>query len=74
MSYRDQKKYFETLKRYERKFDSNESAKYKMLEKRHKDDEDLDKISMEFLKEIYDKYHTNRPKINLDDYFKEKKD
>lgn len=70
MSYRDQKKYFEILKRYERKFDPKEKQKYDMLLKRHKDDEDLDKASMEFLSEIYDKYYTNRPKPNYDHLFK----
>ncbi len=70
MSYRDQKKYFETLKRYERKFDSKEKQSYDMLLKRHKDDEDLDKASMEFLKELIEKYHANRPKPNIDDLFK----
>jgi len=70
MSYRDQVRYLDTLKRYERKFDSKESSKYAMLKKRHKDDEDLDKSSLEFLKELFEKYHANRPKINLDDYFK----
>ena len=70
MSYRDQKKYFETLKRYERKFDSKEKQRYDMLVKRHKDDEYLDKASMEFLNELNQKYHVNRPKPNLDDLFK----
>ena len=70
MSYRDQKKYFETLRRYERKFSSDENKKYKMLVKRHKDDEDLDKASMEFLGELYNKYHKNRPKPNYDNLFK----
>lgn len=70
MSYRDQKKYFEILKRYESKFDSKEKQKYDMLLKRHKDDEDLDKASMEFLKELIEKYHTNRPKPNPDELFK----
>ncbi|MCZ7603392.1 MAG: hypothetical protein M5R37_11000 [Melioribacteraceae bacterium] len=70
MSYRDQKKYFETLKRYERKFEAREKGRYDMLVKRNKDDEDLDKASMEFLKELIEKYHANRPKPNLDDLFK----
>jgi hypothetical protein len=70
MSYRDQQKYFETLKRYERKFDPKEKQRYDMLVKRHKDDEYLDKASMEFLGELHDKYHANRPKPNLDDLFK----
>ena len=74
MSYREQKKYFETLKRYEKKFDSKEKRKYDMLVKRHKDDEDLDKASMQFLSELHQKYHGNRPKPNFDHLFKKPED
>ncbi len=70
MSYRDQKKYFEALKRFERKMDPKEYEDYKMLKKRHIDDEDLDKLSMERLKGYYEKYYVNRPKPNLDSLFK----
>lgn len=70
MGSRDQKKYFEILKRYERKFDGKESDRYKMLLKRHKDEEDLDKLSLEFLKSLYEKYYVNREKKNFDEYFK----
>lgn len=70
MSSKEQKTYFEALKRYERKFDSKESELYKMLFKRHKDDEDLDKLSMEKLKNLYTKYHLNREKKNYDHLFK----
>lgn len=65
-----QRKYFETLKRYERKFDKRELEDYKMQLKRHKDDEDLDKLSMERLQKLIDKYHTNREKQNYDHLFK----
>lgn len=67
---RDQKKYFEALRRYERKFDSKESYDYKMFLKRHKDDEDLDRLSLEKLKALYEKYHVNRERKNFDDIFK----
>jgi hypothetical protein len=70
MSYRDQKKYFETLRRYERKFDSKEKQRYDMLVKRHKDEEYLDSESMRFLNDLYTKYYVNRPKPNIDDLFK----
>lgn len=70
MSYRDQKKYFEALRRYERKLESKEKQHYDMLLKRHKDDEDLDKASMEFLKTLYENYHINKPKPNYDHIFK----
>jgi len=70
MSYREQKLFFEKLKRYERKFDSKESVYYKMFLKRHKDDEDLDKLSLQKLRLLFDKYYTNREKKNLDGLFK----
>ena len=70
MSSREQRDYFSILKRYERKFDSNELNDYKMLAKRHKDDEDLDKLSMQRLKNLYNKYHINRERKNFDQFFK----
>ncbi|PKL81969.1 MAG: hypothetical protein CVV24_12495 [Ignavibacteriae bacterium HGW-Ignavibacteriae-3] len=69
MSSREQKNYFSILKRYERKFENRELEDYKMLLKRHKDDEDLDKLSMQKLKDIYNKYHVNREKKNYDQFF-----
>jgi len=70
MSYREQKKYFEQLKRYERKFSSDEKKEYSMLLKRHKDDEDLDSISFAKLKKLYEKYYVNRVKKDFIDPFK----
>ncbi len=70
MSRKDQIRYFEILKRYERKFDTKELEAYKMLVKRHKDDEDLDKLSMDKLNSLYEKYHVNREKKNYDYLFK----
>jgi hypothetical protein len=69
MSSREQKKYFEALKRYEKKFDEKESYDFKMFLKRDKDDEDLDKLSLEKLKALYEKYYVNREKKNFDSYF-----
>lgn len=70
MGLREQKRYFETLKKYERKFNPKELDDYKMLVKRDKDDEDLDKLSMQRLIALYEKYHVNREKRNLDFLFK----
>ena len=70
MSSREQRNYFDTLKRYERKFDKNELNDYKMLLKRHKDDEDLDKLSLQRLQNLYEKYHLNRERKNYDRFFK----
>ncbi|MGK9477663.1 hypothetical protein [Melioribacter sp. OK-6-Me] len=74
MSYQEQKKYFEILKKYERKFDPKEKEVYKILLQRHKDDEDLDKLSFEKLKNLYIKYHVNRERKNLDNLFKKPED
>ncbi len=70
MAHRDQKKYIETLKRYKNKMDSKERQQYKMFVKRHKDDEDLDKLSMAKLENWYQKYHVNRERKNFDHFFK----
>jgi hypothetical protein len=69
MASREQKNYFEILKRYERKFEPKELEDYKMLVKRHKDDEDLDKLSMQRLAKLHEKYHVNREKKDYDQYF-----
>lgn len=70
MSFRDQKKYIETLKRYEKKMDKKELEEYKMFVKRQKDDEDFDKISLKKLTDLYQKYYLNREKKNFDHIFK----
>ncbi len=69
MSSHEQRNYFDILKRYERKFEERELFEYKILLQRHKDDEDLDKLSMKKIKELYNKYHVNREKKNYDQYF-----
>ncbi len=70
MSLKEQRNYFEILKRYERKFDSKETEVYKILCIRNKDDEDLDKHAMEKLRLLYEKYHVNRERKNYDHLFK----
>lgn len=70
MSYREQKKYVETLRRYERKMTGKDAEDFKMIVKRHKDDEDLNKETFARLKELYEKYYVNREKKNFDDLFK----
>ena len=74
MSYSQQKKLFETLKRYQTKFESKELSDFKMLFKRHRDDEDLDKLSFERLLKLHEKYHLNRPKKNYDHFFNKNDD
>lgn len=72
MRHTDQKKYIETLKRYERKFNGNELKDFQMFVKRQKDDEDLDNISFQKLKDLYTKYYVNREKIDINEFFKKK--
>ena len=74
MRQREQKKYLDTLKRYERKFESKERSDYKMMVKRVKDDEDLDNLSFDRLKKLYEKYYQNRERKNYDDIFKKKEE
>ncbi len=74
MSYREQKKYFEDLERFERKFTSAERETYRLLKQRHRDDEDLDKLSLAKLEELHQKYFVNRPKPDLNSLFKNKED
>ena len=66
----DQKKYIETLLRYEKKFNQDELKDFKMFVKRNKDDEDLDSISFKKLKDLYTKYYVNREKLDINDFFK----
>lgn len=74
MSFRDQKKYLSALKRYERKMDPKELEDYKMLVRRDKMEEDLDKLSMERLKSYYEKYYVNRERKDYSNFFKKKDD
>lgn len=57
--HRDQKKYLEALKKFERNFSRQELEDFKMIIKRDKDEEELDSIAMKKLKELFEKY--NKP-------------
>jgi hypothetical protein len=46
MSFRDQQKYLDELRKYEKKFDRNELEEYKMYMKMHKDEEEFDSVSL----------------------------
>jgi uncharacterized protein Yka (UPF0111/DUF47 family) len=70
MAFRDQQKYLETLKKYERKFSREESEMYKMFQKMHKDEEDFDSISLKKLKELHDKYFVPADRSKLENLFK----
>ena len=72
MSFREQQKYIDTLKRFERKFDPKEAEEFKMFLKRHKDEEDFDSVSFGRLKELYDKFNVPVDKNKYDSFFKKK--
>lgn len=72
MSFRDQQKYLDELKKHEREFDKKEMDNYKLFLKRHKDDDEFDSVSMKRLKEMYDKYYKPVDKSKYDAFFKKK--
>ena len=74
MSYSEQRKLLDAIKKHERKFTSKELDDYKMFIKRQKDDEDFDSISMRRLKELYDKYNKPADFSKYDKYFKKSED
>jgi hypothetical protein len=74
MSFREQQKYIDLLKKYERKFDRKESEDYKMFLKMQKDEEDFDSVSLKRLKELYDKYNVPVDKTKYDSFFKKKEE
>ncbi len=74
MAFRDQQKYLESLRRYEKKFNREETEMYKMFQKMHKDEEDFDSVSFKKLKELYDKYYVPADRSKLDNLFKKKEE
>ena len=74
MSYREQRKLLDELKKHERKFNRQENDEYKMFIKRQKDDEDFDSVSMRRLKELYNKYYKPADFSKYDKFFKKSDD
>lgn len=73
-SFRDQRKYLEILKKYERNFTRQENDEYKMFIKRDKDDDEFDTITMKRIKELHDKYHKPADTSKYDKFFKKSSD
>ncbi len=73
-SYREQKKYLDILKKYERNFTRQEGEEYKLFVKRAKDDDEFDTVSMKKLKELHDKYHKPVDTSKYDKFFKKGSD
>lgn len=70
MSFRDQVKYIQELKRFEWKMSPKDKDEFKMFLKREKDEEEFDTVSMGKLKSLYEKYYLNREKKDFDHIFK----
>jgi len=73
-SHRDQRKYLEALKKFERNFSQQELDDYKMFVKREKDEEELDSVAMKRLKDLFDKYHKTVDISKYDKFFKKSTD
>jgi len=74
MAYRDQQKYLDVLRKFERSFTKEESEEYKIFLKRQKDDEDFDSVSMKRLIALHDKYYKPADLSKYDKYFKKSND
>lgn len=70
MSLREQKKLLDGLKNFERSMSFQDQEAFKMLMKRHIDEEEFDTLSMQRLRALYEKYYRERPKPDLDSIFK----
>ncbi len=61
-TYAEQKKMIEELQRISYRLKGKDKYDFEMFLKRHKDDEDLDSLSMKRLREIYEKYVIKKEK------------
>ncbi len=61
-TYAEQKKMIEELQRISYRLKGKDKYDFEMFLKRHKDDEDLDSLSMRRLREIYEKYVIKKEK------------
>jgi hypothetical protein len=74
MAFRDQQKYLEALKKYERKFTREENEMYKLYQKMHKDEEDFDTVSLRNLQDLYEKYYVPADRSKLENLFRKKEE
>ena len=72
MSYRDQAKYLDFLRKFEFKFDRKDAEDFKMFLKMQKDEEEFDSVTMKKLKSLYDKYNVPVDRSKYDTFFKKK--
>jgi hypothetical protein len=72
MTFKDQQKYLDGLRKYERKFNREELEMYKMFVKMHKDEEEFDSVSLRNLEDLYNKYYVPADRTKLENLFKKK--
>jgi len=72
MSYRDQAKYLDFLRKFEREFDRKEAEDFKMFLKMQKDEEEFDSVNMKKLKSLHDKFNVPVDRSKYDAFFKKK--
>jgi len=70
MSYRDQAKYLDFLRKFERKFERKESEDFQIFLKMQKDEEEFDSVTMKRLKSLYDKFNVPIDRSKYDAFFK----
>ncbi|MBE2279020.1 MAG: hypothetical protein IAE91_01395 [Ignavibacteriaceae bacterium] len=69
--HREQKQFIDELKRFEYKMIPKDRDSFKMLLKRHIDEEEFDTISMKILRELHEKYCSKKPdRSKLENLFK----
>jgi len=72
MQITEQKRMIEELRYYKNKMSQEDRYNFEMYEKRTKDDEDLDRLSFQKLKDIYSKYVKKKSKSDFEHLFKKK--
>lgn len=72
MQITEQKRLIEELKYYKNKMSREDLYQFEMYEKRTKDDEDLDRISFQRLKDLHAKYVKKKTRADFENLFKKK--
>lgn len=72
MQISEQKRLIEELKYYKNKMTREDKYNFEMYEKRTKDDEDLDRISFQKLKDLHAKYVVKKSKSDFEHLFRKK--
>ncbi len=70
MSFSRQKELLEDLRDFRQKLSRDEEYIFQMAVKRHKDDEELDEMTLGKLEEMHTKYVHRKPRIDPNSFFK----